>query len=602
MIERYRGIQALVMLPTSRNVLVGPNNAGKSTVLEALDLVLHSGMGRTRAAPTELDYFDRKADAGFSIEVVLGDLSTELLAQVAEGLEGWKAESGELVPEVDGNGIEAVVRIRARGTDELEVLHEFAKPEIEGQRFGPRLRKMFGWVFDGRSREPGRQLAFYQGGVLDQLFSGIDLDPALGLLRDALVAGADSVNADASVATVLAGIGSDLKGLGLGPGGDPDFEAGFVSNRELLQTLRLALPGVGSQAIPLIRHGRGAQRLVLLAVLLRLAQGRATNGLIGGFEEPEEAVEPLRQVQAARMLRGIAEAGGQVFISTHSPEIVRAFDSSDVVLMDRAPGLTATRVRFTSSARHGYERRLDMPLVRALFVRFPVIVEGVSDRSVFAAFWDALRSTGDVPQAEQIGLEAISAEGSSHLPMTMQVLSEIGKPVTGWIELDDRVNADRSIDQGNAHCLLVYPDDPLRNNLERALAQSASIESLALAMTAVAEDRGYGWEPQRDDLMTRSHVITDQDVRDKIKGSTGLLEALTLASDAEARSLVAECLAAKAAPAPFEIKGGRSARVFAESLVATGGVPAPFSRAYVALWKWIESGAPRGTRIDMTFS
>src|SRR4051812_31981875 len=107
------------------------------------------------------------------------------------------------------------------------------------------------------------------------------------------------------------------------------FEAGAVSQRELLQSLRLALPSDGQQ-IPLMRQGRGAQRLVLVTILLRLA--RAAGGgtaLIGGFEEPEEALEPLRQAQLAGMLMGIANEGGQVFVVTHSPEIARRFEIDD---------------------------------------------------------------------------------------------------------------------------------------------------------------------------------------------------------------------------------------------------------------------------------
>jgi predicted ATP-dependent endonuclease of OLD family len=598
-IDRFRGIEHLSLDLHARNVLVGPNNGGKSTILEALDLLLYSGLGRPRPAPTELDYFDRDVGAGFEVEAVLGDLSEETLGLAVGALEGWKASSGTVVPEVDGAGIETVIRAKVTGTDELEAVHEYAKPEMEGQRFGPRVRSTLGWVFDGRAREPSRQLAFYQGGLLDQLFRGVDLDPALALLREALAQGADSINADASVAAVLAGIGEDLASLGLMPRGQPDFEAGSVSNRELLQTLRLALPGPGAQAIPLARNGRGAQRLVLIAILLRLARAGAGNALVGGFEEPEEALEPLRQVQAAKMIRGIADAGGQIFISTHSPEIVRSFDSDDIVLVERTPGIRARRITFSSAARHGYERRLDMPLVRALFGRYPVMVEGVSDRSVFATFWDALVAGGRVKPAEELGLEFISAEGNSHLPMTVRVLSEAGKAVVAWLDFDDRKPADTIIDEALASCVVLYADSPTANNLERALAATIPIDTLALAMAAVASDRGDNWEAQRDDLVRRSDGLLTVEVKKAIGASASLQEALHLTSEPDTQALVAKCLGAKSAPAPFEIKGGRSARIFAETVVETSGVPGPFENIMVALEGWIDAGALPGMRLDM---
>jgi hypothetical protein len=87
------------------------------------------------------------------------------------------------VPEPDGDGVEAVVRVRVRGAADFDVIHEFAKPESEGVRFGPAFRRQLAWVFDGRNRDPARQLSFYQGGLLDRLFGDADLDPAISALR-----------------------------------------------------------------------------------------------------------------------------------------------------------------------------------------------------------------------------------------------------------------------------------------------------------------------------------------------------------------------------------------------------------------------------------
>ena len=98
-IECFRGIEHLELVPGPATVILGPNNAGKSTVLEALDLVLHSGAGRPRPAPTELDYFRRSNAQDFVVELVLGDLADEFRADVLHHLEGWRSETSELVPE-----------------------------------------------------------------------------------------------------------------------------------------------------------------------------------------------------------------------------------------------------------------------------------------------------------------------------------------------------------------------------------------------------------------------------------------------------------------------------------------------------------------------
>lgn len=602
-IRRFRAIEELEFEPQTRNVFVGQNNAGKSTILAALDLALHPGVGRPRAGPTELDYFDRDPAPGFEIEVVITELNDELLADAAEGLEGWHAERAAVIPDTDGEGVDACVRLRVRGTPDLDIVHEFAKPELAGARFGPRLRTRLGWFFDGQARDPSRQLAFYQGGVLDRLFGDANLEPALTLLKEAFAKGAEDLNADTAVAGVLDQLRLELEPLALDPSGPIDLEAGSVSNRELLQALRLAMPGPGTAAIPIARAGRGTQRLVLLATLLMLAKRDTSRPVIGGFEEPEEAVEPVRQVQAARMIRQLADQGGQVFVATHSPDIVRAFDSNDVVIVESSPAITVRRLALSGAGRHGYERRLDWPLLRGLFLRYPVVVEGVSDRVTFSVFWDALAASGRVPAAERIGLEPLSAEGITEMPMALRVLAEMGKRPIAWLELDRPLEADRVVVGGHARALVVYPDDPAANNLERLLSQVTPIASLARAMEAVAIDREHDWEAQRAHLFSRcTGVVSSRTAREAIRNATSLDEALAVAPEGEIRGLIALCLAAKTAPAPFEIKGGRNARIFAETVVAETGVPTPVARALLELGSWIDAGTGTQVRIDISLT
>ena len=596
-IEGYRGIRALAFAPSERTLILGPNNAGKSTILEALDLALHPGLGRPRPNPTELDYFGRDPSKGFSIEVSLGELPKPFLAEVREHLEGWKAADELHVPEPDGDGVEPIVRVRVRGTSDFDLLHEFAKDESNGARFPPRLRMQVGWVFDGRARDPLRQLAFYQGGLLERLFANVDVEPAVATLREALQSGAGSVNADENVEGVLRGIADDLHGLGLiGDGESPLFEVGAVSSRELLQSLQLALPGPDCQ-VPLFRQGRGLQRLILVAILLRTAQAGGRSA-IGGFEEPEEALEPVRQTQLSRMLMKIVERGGQVFVVTHSPEIARAFAIEDFLLVeDRASRVRVLRKELSGPVRQKYERSLDRAAVRALFARIPVLVEGPGDRAVIETFWRHLSDAGTIRPAEHLGVDIVNCEGAPEMPMMARYLKEAGKPVAAWAEQDVPDELKRLRDEGNCSALLLHNPMPGRQNLEQALAQSARVTSLVKALDTLATSRGYSWDDQREHLLSRADV--DASTRAKMKGSHSLAEALGHLSEPKQRDLIASALASKKV-APFEMKGARQGRVVAETIVATEGVPAPFERVLRGLDAWIAAGCAVGTEITMT--
>ncbi len=596
-IERYRGIRALAFSPGPRTVIIGPNNAGKSSVLEALDLLLHSGTGRPRASPVEIDYYGRDPASGFLVEATLGALPTSFLADAREHLEGWKAASEQLVADPDGDGVEAVVRVRVRGTADFDIVHEFAKDESNGARFSPGLRIQVGWVFDGRTRDPARQLAFYQGGLLDRLFVDVDVDPAVAALRAALGGGADAVNTEPNVHRVLDALAADLRGLGLlQPAELPCFEIGAVSARELLQALRLALPSAGTQ-VPVFRHGRGMQRLLLVAILLRLARATA-RATIGAFEEPEEALEPLRQTQMARMLAKLADQGGQVFAVTHSPEIARAFSIDDFVLIDEsASRVRVLRKELTEPVRQVYERSLDRAAVRALFARVPVLVEGPGDRAVFETFWRRLGDAGDVTPAERVGVDVVNCEGAGYMPMMARYLREAGKTVVAWAEQDVPVELARLRADGNCAALLVHDPAPGRQNLEQALARSASIPALGRALHALATSRGYTWEQQREDLVSHAAGL-DQTTRDVLKEATSLDAIFAVLDETKARAMIERALSSKGVK-PFEMKGARQARIVAEVITDFEGVPEPFARAFRALNAWVAEGCSAGTELSM---
>lgn len=608
-IQRFRGIRELSFAPGPTTIILGPNNAGKSTVLEALDLLLHSGLGRQRPGPTEIDFFDRTPEEGFVVEAVIGDLPPAFTASVARHLEGWNAAEEEVVPEPDGNGIQPVVRVRVRGTEDGDLVHEFSKEESAGARFSPGLRAQVGWVFDGRTRDPSRQLAFYQGGLLERLFGDIDLQPAASTLKQALEDGAGSVNREQGVLGKLETLASDLRALGLLEAAEvPQFEAGAVSLRELLQSLRLTLPG-GQVQIPVVRQGRGAQRLLLVAILLRLAL-EAGQPAIGGFEEPEEALEPLRQTQVARMLSRIVECGGQVFVVTHSPEIARAFSIDDFLLVEeRTAGAGARLLRKTLSepVRQKYERWLDRSVVRALFARIPVLVEGPGDRAVIETFWRLLATSppgagqpvaGAIRPAEQIGLDIVNCEGAGNMAMMARLLKEAGKTVVAWVEQDVPNEVARLRAEGCCDAFLSHDAAPGRQNLEQALAHSASLDALMASLGALATSRDYSWDDQRYYLVSAAGQI-DVDKREAMKAAATLGEIFAMLDEPFARDLIAHALVGKDG-APFEMKGARQARIVAETIAEVdGGVPEPFASALRELDTWIAAGCHPVAEITM---
>jgi putative ATP-dependent endonuclease of the OLD family len=95
--------------------MVGPGDAGKTTLLDALALLLSPNPSQ---AASELDYPNLDTSIPFSIEVVLGDLSDEVLAACyPPPLHGWRETDGTLLPvPSDGeDGVESALVLRVFG-------------------------------------------------------------------------------------------------------------------------------------------------------------------------------------------------------------------------------------------------------------------------------------------------------------------------------------------------------------------------------------------------------------------------------------------------------------------------------------------------------
>ena len=317
------------------------------------------------------------------------------------------------------------------------------------------------------------------------------------------------------------------------------------------------------------------------------------------------------------MLSRIADDRRQIFVVTHSPEIARAFSIEDIVLLqERAAGADARVLRKTLSVpvRQKYERWLDRAVVRALFSRVPLLVEGPGDRAVIETFWQALTprlkepeagdeqtddaETSPLRPAEQLGVDIVNCEGAGEMSMMARLLTEAGKTVVAWVEQDVPSTIEDLRGQGNCAALVLHDDAPDRQNLKAALARSAPMPALTKALDALAASRSYSWEKQRDYPVSTAEGIT-QEERDAMSEPHPLASCSRRSTRAR-HAHSSRRLWRQKSVAPFEMKGARQGRIVAETIVELDGVPEPFRRALGELVAWIrESGGPVGEEISM---
>lgn len=107
-IENFRGIRSANLVLPHHAVLIGDNNTGKSTVLEALDLVL--GPDRLNRRPTVDEHdFDTRAsikEPEIKIEVTITKLSKEQKAHFCDYIEWLDTDSGKFYEDANPMGVD----------------------------------------------------------------------------------------------------------------------------------------------------------------------------------------------------------------------------------------------------------------------------------------------------------------------------------------------------------------------------------------------------------------------------------------------------------------------------------------------------------------
>src|SRR5919106_4533506 len=131
-LSKFRSVAEGEVIFPGHTVLIGGNSVGKSTICEALDLLL----GPDRLARTspidEHDFFERRylddedSPILIELEVVLTDLSTDVLTKFRTHREYWSTATNTLLDEtampedVDDDEVIPAFRIRFEGSYDIE--------------------------------------------------------------------------------------------------------------------------------------------------------------------------------------------------------------------------------------------------------------------------------------------------------------------------------------------------------------------------------------------------------------------------------------------------------------------------------------------------
>lgn len=519
-IENFRGIKQASLLLPKHGVLIGDNNTGKTTILEALDLVLgpdrlsrmpvidehdfyqgkylaqapKSAEGVPAEQETEPAEYQKSVAPIISIEVVITDLSEEQLATFGNDLEFWDSNAGALYDEpnpagVDGEHISEALRVTFRGwydpeEDDFEGATYFTRSLIDSGApvvFTRKYKQLCGFLYLRTVRTGSRALSLERGSLLDIILRLKEVRPQMWEATLSTLAGVTVADDPAlGVSPVLQSINTALKKYVPKEWGvEPHLKVSTLTREHLRKVITAFISsGDGDHAGPFYRQGTGTINMLVLAMLSQIAESK--QNVIFAMEEPETAIPPYAQ---KRIIHEVRKLSSQAIFTSHSPYVLEEFTAEETIVLARDAGgaLVQRAINLPANVKlKRYRQEFRTRFCEGLLARRVLVAEGPTEYSAFPV---ACRRLAELNPAQYQSLEAlgiciVDAGGETNIPGMAELYRKIGKRVFAICDkqcVENKALIDAQVELLLMHEKKGFEDLVLGGTTEEALKRFASI-------------------------------------------------------------------------------------------------------------------------------
>jgi len=492
-IKNFRGIKHAELLLPQHTVLIGDNNVGKTTVLEALDLVL--GPERLNRFPIvgEHDFYEGlyvvpctpnntnegpddsepqqaaaehpdEADSpepeddtnlaeddvaspapSIAVEVVIIGLSDEQKATFGAHAEWWDVSADQLYDSPSPEGVDAANIVQAlRVTfigkydpeeDDFVGNTYFTRSIAEDEtptRFSRRDKQVCGFLYLRSLRTGSRALSLERGSLLDIILRLKEIRPQMweATIND-LSTFSIAADEELGISGVLESISTSLrKYVPEEWAQKPHLRISNLTREHLRKVVTaFVTTGDGDHAAPFNRQGTGTVNMLVLAMLSQIAEDK--QNVIFAMEEPETAIPPYAQKRIVHEVRALAS---QTIFTSHSPYVLEEFSLPEAVVLSRGSDgmMTQASIELPTSVKlKRYRQEFRTRFCEGLLARRVLIAEGATEATAIPA---AARRLAEVnadsySSLEALGICTVDAGSETNIPGMAGLYKELGKQV-----------------------------------------------------------------------------------------------------------------------------------------------------------------------------
>lgn len=518
-INNFRSLANVEVELDELTVLIGANNAGKTSFLDAMFAAIGAGRKTLGVDDVRLEPSEATApkERRITIDVLIRpiDVNGKIASAYPAG-SFWTNLWGTVGIATDDSDFHEFTPIRTalvwsptRGEYVLE------------RHFLKEWRSFDGWLATPASDRPVsasliEPIALHyvdakrdleddlrrQGSFWRRLTEDLGLDAAdIAAMEETLSEINQTIVSKSEILKHLKANLAGLKGVVSADSGSIEISPVARKLRDLSKGVDVSFGIEGAQSFPLARHGMGTRSLASLLVFRAYTSWRQKKATEGGdqvhsilaLEEPESHLHP----QAQRSLFGhIKRIPGQRVVSTHSPYLAGQAQLGELRLFMKKGGVTAvSKIDLSGLTDPNDIRQLQETVIDTrgdiLFARAVVLFEGQTEEQALPLwaqeYWGA--------SIHELGFCFVRANGTNYFPF-IYLAKALGIP---WYviadgeqqpvkELDAALKKASEVESAKHPCVVVHPAG---KNFESQLLVEGYLAEIEKGLDAMSGMPGY---------------------------------------------------------------------------------------------------------------